>query len=128
MLTRSAVRMLTRSSPVRMLTRFSAVRMLTRSSAVRMLTCSTVRMLNGAKAFSHQFAVRMLTRLPAVRMLTCSTVRMLICSTVRKRFPTRSLEGRLLLKLLCCLFVDSWLFDFSARQMRCPDLLNLLTC
>ena len=136
----STARMLTRSA-VRMLPRSSAVRMLTRSSAVRMLTCSTVRMLNGAKAFSHQFAVRMLTRLSAVRMLTCSTVRMLICSTVRKRFLTvriclstvsvmcfRSLEGRLLLKLLCCLFVDSWLFVFSARQMRCPDLLNLLTC
>ena len=39
----------------------------------------------------------------------------------------RSLEGRLLSKLLCCLFVDSWLLDFSACQMRCPDLLNLLT-
>ena len=29
----------------------------------------------------------------------------------------RSLEGRLLSKLLCCLFVDSWLLDFSACQM-----------
>ena len=36
-------------------------------------------------------------------------------------------EGRLLSKLLCCLFVDSWFLDFSACQMRCPDLLNLLT-
>ena len=38
----------------------------------------------------------------------------------------RSLEGRLLSKLLSCLFVDSWLLDISACQMRCPDLLNLL--
>ena len=41
--------------------------------------------------------------------------------------PAVASERRLLSKLLCCLFVDSWSLDFSACQMRCPDLLNLLT-
>ena len=39
----------------------------------------------------------------------------------------QSLEERLLSKLLCCLFVDSWSLNFSACQICCPDLLNLIT-
>ena len=75
----------------------------------------------------------------------CACVFEFLCPVVRMRFSPvsnhtswfacrqgpslcfRMLEGRLLSKLLCCLFVDSWLLDFSACQMRCPDLLNLLT-
>ena len=74
---------------------------------------------------------------PVVRMLTLQ-----VCACVFHQFRTTHhgllvcgvrhcvsdrFEGRCLLKLLCCLFVDSWLLDFSACQVRCPDILNLLT-
>ena len=54
----------------------------------------------------------------------------MVCSSAGPRVRhCTSISDRLkeVSKLLCCLFVDSWLLDFSACQMRCPDLLNLLT-
>ena len=75
---------------------------------------------------------------PVVRMLTLQ-----VCACVFHQFRTthrgwlvcrvrhcvsdRLKEGCFRSSFASCLFVDSWLLDFSACQMRCPDLLNLLT-
>ena len=75
---------------------------------------------------------------PVVRMLTlqvCACVfhqfrtthRGLLVCRVRHCVSDRLKEGCFRSSFASCLFADSWLLDFSACHMRCPDLLNLLT-